>query len=84
MVGFMSTASTLVLSRPNRDVVSYGYDRTRFIKAVLIGDTISVRYVISKIEPERRRTLADVTITNQRGEIVAAATHIGYFPPMTR
>jgi acyl dehydratase len=80
IVGYMSTASTYMLAKADREVVSYGYDRVRFVKAVLIGDTIDVRYVIASVLPKERRTLADVTVTNQRGEVVAVATHIGYFP----
>src|SRR5215470_9616429 len=80
LVGYMSTASTLVVARTregaNVTPVSLGYDRIRFLAAVYFGDTITVDYRISTIDPERRRATGDITITNQDGTLVAVATHI--------
>ena len=80
LVGYMSTASTLVVARTREgaDVtpVSLGYDRIRFLAPVYFGDTITVDYRISTIDPERRRATGDITITNQDGTLVAVATHI--------
>lgn len=80
LVGFMSAASTLMTQRVQAAVplpiVSYGYDRIRFIKAVHIGDTITVDYVVARVDDAERKLFADVTITNQRRELVCAGTHI--------
>ena len=81
LVGFMSTASAIVATRviEARDdltPMSIGYDRVRFIEAVKIGDTITVTYEIKELEPERNRSRAAVTATNQRGETVGVAEHI--------
>lgn len=80
MVGFMSTASTLVIagSREGADEtpVSLGYDRIRFLAPVYFGDTITVEYVISAVDEERRRSTGDIRITNQDGVLVAVGTHI--------
>jgi acyl dehydratase len=78
IVGLMSTCSTKVLehARTERQVVSYGYDRVRFIKGVRVGDTISVAYEIVSTDPDAAKTFASITATNQRGEVVAVATHI--------
>jgi 3-hydroxybutyryl-CoA dehydratase len=80
MVGFMSTASTLVIanSREGADEtpVSLGYDRIRFLAPVYFGDTITVDYRISSIDLERRRSTGDITIKNQEGTLVAVGTHI--------
>lgn len=82
MVGFMSTASTLMVEKCGGGIpaeetpVSLGYDRVRFVGAVYFGDTITVRYRIAAIDPERRRSTSDITVTNQRGETVAVANHI--------
>jgi acyl dehydratase len=81
LVGFMSTASAIVATRviEARDdltPMSIGYDRVRFIEAVKIGDTITVRYEIKELEPDRNRSRASVTATNQRGETVGVAEHI--------
>jgi acyl dehydratase len=59
--------------------VSYGYDRVRFIKGVLIGDTIRVEYVVKEKDPAKNQLRSQITVTNQRGEVVSAATHILQF-----
>jgi acyl dehydratase len=81
LVGYMSTASTMMLERSrakgiDSTPVSLGYDRVRFLRAVFLGDTIEVRYTISEIDEERRRTRAKIEVTNQRGEVVAVAEHL--------
>jgi acyl dehydratase len=76
MVAYMSQASTRMCQGVPGTIVSYGYDRIRFPAAVLIGDTITVTYEIASRDEAARKTFATVTVTNQRGEVVAAATHI--------
>ncbi len=78
IIGLMSTCSTKILdfAQTNRPVVSYGYDRIRFVKPVLVGDTITVTYEITAADRIASRTTAAVTARNQRGETVAVATHI--------
>ena len=80
MVGYMSTASTMMTQKAfNRGVisnpVSLGYDGIRFLGAVMIGDTIHVSYTIAEINAESMRSLADIEVTNQRGELVAVGKH---------
>lgn len=81
LVGYMSRASTMIQDRcpdlmNTHFPVSLGYDRVRFLKAVLIGDTITVTYEVTGCEPDKSRTTADVKVTNQAGELCAVATHI--------
>ena len=80
LVGFMSTTSTMAIADCRSDQeetpVSAGYDRIRFTAPVFLGDTITVDYEISKIELDRRRSYADIKITNQSDELVCIATHI--------
>jgi len=81
LVGFMSTASAQLAGRmidahPGITPMSVGYDRVRFTAPVLIGDTITVTYEVKELLPERRRSRADVTAVNQRGETVGVAQHI--------
>lgn len=76
IVGFMSTTSTLVLEGFGSPALSLGYDRIRFTKPVFIGDTITVDYEIVEKDIDRSRTIAEVQVHNQDGEIVAVATHI--------
>ena len=85
LVGFMSTASSIAIAN-SRDAadetpVSVGYDRIRFIKPVFFGDTITVHYTIVEIILERRRSHADIEITNQDGTLVAVGRHIMQWVP---
>lgn len=81
MVGFMSTASTKMIEESLKQgidstPVSLGYDGVRFLKPVFFNDTITVDYVISEVDAERRRTLASIEIKNQHGDLVAVGKHI--------
>ena len=80
MVGYMSTASTLVIAHTRADAdetpVSLGYDRIRFLAPVYFGDTITVDYRISAIDVAARRSTGDIRITKQDGTLAAVGTHI--------
>jgi acyl dehydratase len=81
LVGFMSNTSTRMIEDNlkkgiDSTPVSLGYDGVRFLKPVFFGDTLTVSYVISEIDEPRRRTLAQIEVKNQRGELVAVAKHI--------
>jgi acyl dehydratase len=81
MVGFMSTASSKMIEvhvRPSETetAVSLGYDRIRFLGAVFIGDTVTVRYRIKEIDTVRRRSRAEISVVNQHGDLVGAGEHI--------
>jgi len=79
IVGFMSTASTMAISQTRQSdevPVSLGYDRIRFLKPVFFGDTITVSYEITAIDPERRRATGDIRVTNQDDELVCVGQHI--------
>lgn len=79
MVGFMSTASTMAIAntrQADETPVSLGYDRLRFLKPVFMGDTITVEYEFTAIDPEAKRSTADVRITNQDGELTTVGQHI--------
>jgi 3-hydroxybutyryl-CoA dehydratase len=82
LVGFMSTGSTRLIETfggsalGKATAVSLGYDRIRFVAPVFIGDTITVRYQITRVEPERDRSYGAVVVTNEDGTEVAVADHI--------
>jgi 3-hydroxybutyryl-CoA dehydratase len=81
MVGFMSTASTRMIEESlkkgiDSTPVSLGYDGVRFLKPVFFGDTVTVTYVVSEIDEKRRRSLANIEIRNQSGDLVAVGKHI--------
>src|SRR5262245_14271077 len=76
LVGYMSRASTAICAGLPGTIVSYGFERIRFPAAALIGDTVTVSYEIIERDEAAMKALARVTCTTQRGDVVAAATHI--------
>ena len=76
-MAFMSTCSSkLIESLGNPPTVSYGYDHVRFIKPVFIGDTLTARYTVSSVDEEDQRSISDVKVFNQHGDLVSVAKHI--------
>lgn len=79
MIGFMSTASTMAIAH-TRDAeetpVSLGYDRIRFLKPVFLGDTITAHYEFVSVDTSARRSVADIKLTNQDGELTTVGQHI--------
>ena len=75
-VGFMSNASTKILEGIEGTWVSYGYDRVRFPAPLFFGDTVTVEYEVAERNEKERKVLSKVTVTTDRGSVVAAATHI--------
>jgi acyl dehydratase len=76
LIGLMSQASTKVIQDLPGTIVSYGYDRIRFPAPCFIGDTVTVTYEIAERDEPSMRTWARVTCTTERGDVVAAGTHI--------
>lgn len=79
VLGMMSTAGARLNEAEGWTTVSYGYDRIRFIKPVLIGDTLKSEYVVVEVDEENKKYFADVTCFNQHGETVAVARHVSKF-----
>ena len=60
---------------------SYGYDRLRFVRPVLIGDTIRTRVTAARKEDDPKRPnsgklFEKVEVLNQRDEVVLVCEHI--------
>ena len=85
LVGFVSTASTQAIAHtrndPHETPVAVGFDKMRFLKPVFLGDTVTVAYRIAHIDLERRRSRAEVRITNQDEELVAVSDHLLQWVP---
>jgi 3-hydroxybutyryl-CoA dehydratase len=79
VLGLASTASTRALAAAGRPGVSYGYDRVRFVAPVRLGDTVTVRYTISEVDPERDRAIGSVEAVVDSGRVCLVATHILQF-----
>ena len=81
IVGYMSTCSTMMIEQCkgislDETPVSLGYDKIRFLGAVFIGDTITLTYNVTQVDPQKRQSLADIHVVNQHGDLVAIATHV--------
>lgn len=77
----VSMAVGMTASDVNPQAMSYGYDRIRFVRPVLLGDTISVVAEITEVRDDPKRPAAGrvdelVTVTNQRGETVVSLVHL--------
>jgi acyl dehydratase len=78
----MSTVSTISIAHVIHKEgltdfpVSSGYDRVRFLKPVLLGDTITAHYTVESIDKAQGRSTAKVKVVNQHGDTVAVAEHI--------
>ena len=84
LVGFMSTVSTMAIAHcrdANETPVAVGFDKIRFIKPVFIGDTVSTVYRISEVDMERRRSVAQIKVTNQDADLIAVGSHILQWVP---
>lgn len=84
LVGFMSTASTMVIAHcrnADETPVAMGYDKIRFIKPVFLGDTVSTVYKISEVDVKRRRSMAVIEVMNQDSDLVAVGSHILQWVP---
>jgi acyl dehydratase len=81
IIGYMSTCSTMMIDKCRGTVldetpVSLGYDRVRFLGPVFIGDTVTLTYTIAEVDPQKRQSLADISVVNQSGALVTVARHI--------
>lgn len=71
----------LTASFVNPVAFSYGYDHLRFIRPVVIGDTIHTKVTISdkkdhKRHPDKGIVTEHLEVINQRGETVLVADHL--------
>jgi acyl dehydratase len=78
----LSVAVGMLAGEINDVAMSYGYDGIRFIRPVFIGDTITAHATIAEKReyaknPEQFGLVDEkVEVTNQKGELVTALTHI--------
>ncbi len=74
--GLMSTACTRWAEREGVRILSAGWDRVRFIRPVLVGDTISTAYALGDAPAAGNKRLARADAWNQRDELVCVGTHV--------
>ena len=86
LVGFMSTVSTIAIAHcreADETPVAVGYDKIRFLKPVFLGDTVTTTYTFSSVDPEKRKSKANIQVKNQNDQLVAVAEHILQWVPNT-
>jgi len=76
ILGLMSTTAARWMMRESIDGLSYGYDKVRFTRPVLFGDTITVDYAKVAESHEGSRITARVEARNQHDDVVAVGEHI--------
>lgn len=82
LLGLMSTACTLYAQRAGLRILSYGWERVRFIELVRIGDTITAAYLPSD-QPavpagNGWKQTAAAEAHNQNGQLVGVGRHLLY------
>jgi acyl dehydratase len=75
-----SIAVGMTAGEVNPEAFSYGYDRIRFVRPVVIGDTIHVTVTIHEKKdskkPETGIVVERCEVFNQRDEVVLVADHV--------
>jgi acyl dehydratase len=71
----------LTATQINPVAFTYGYDRLRFPKPVLIGDTLHTRITVKQKELDSKRkgfgrVIEACEVLNQRGEVVMYCEHV--------
>jgi len=77
VLALTSTAAARLSEQEGITVVSYGYDRVRFIRPVLLGQTIEARATVESIDEETGKIMLDSQVhLKPDGNLVAAVQHI--------
>lgn len=76
VLGLSSAAVWMFAAKFGVTGASLGYDKVRFVKPVMLGDTVTIDYRAAEFDPERARIVSDVSGRNQRGEVVLSARHV--------
>lgn len=81
VMGLLSTTASMMsrrsVERGSKAVsVSLGYDKIRFVRPVFINDTLTARYTVESIDPDRARSYSKVEVINQAGELCLVGTHV--------
>lgn len=76
VLGLSSHTSTAMVTQLGTGAVAYGYDKVRFTHPVFLGDTVTTRYRVDRIDHDRSKIYSEITSTNQDGTTVMVATHV--------
>ena len=81
VLGLLSTTASRIAHRAIANgtegvPVSLGYDRVRFLRPVFIGDTLTARYRVERVDPAAGRAESACEVVNGAGEACLVARHI--------
>lgn len=76
ILGLSSATVWMFATRFDVTGASLGYDKVRFVKPVMLGDTVTIDYRAAEFDLARARIVSDVSGRNQRGDVVLSARHI--------
>lgn len=76
VLGLSSAAVWMFATKFGVTGASLGYDKVRFVKPVMLGDTVTIDYRAAEFDPARARIVSDVSGRNQHGDVVLSARHI--------
>lgn len=76
VLGLSSAAVWMFASKFGVTGASLGYDKVRFVKPVMLGDTVTIDYRAAEFDSARARIVSEVSGRNQRDEVVLSARHV--------
>ena len=76
VLGLSSAAVWMFAAKFGVTGASLGYDKVRFVKPVMLGDTVTINYRAAEFDLARARIVSDVSGRNQHGDVVLSARHI--------
>lgn len=76
VLGLSSAAVWMFATKFGVTGASLGYDKVRFVKPVMLGDTVTIDYRAAEFDLARARIVSDVSGRNQHGDVVLSARHI--------
>ncbi len=75
-LGYSSTSLGLAVQSTGQTCISVGYDKVRFLKPVVLGDTVTSIYTVASIDEDTGKVYGDVKCVNQNGDVMLAGTHV--------
>lgn len=77
-----STAAARLCAEHGLLALSYGYDKVRFLAPVMLGQTVSVDYVVTAIDEAKRTARSEMRVSTEDGRLCMVGEHLLYcYPP---
>ena len=75
-MGFTSTALGKAVQSTGQTCINVGYDKVRFLKPVMLGETITASYTVVSMDEQTGKVYGDIKCTNQNGDVVLVGANI--------